>query len=370
MHCIHLWNECWRQSKIDKSSSQFHPDSLYEQLKRRSQYSVLFLVDRKTFLTKMSRVRFHGIKALSKLVKVHYSGLNWVDYNNNMSAAENVATIERTTGLLFDAVIAYKPLELVNFAAINKLRVLRYNEMYDVNWTTREIVASGAQLVICHHLNDCQLYQQLQMKPNSPLNNVKFVYIGHCAEKSIFCNNNENNENNKEWDVSLLGCVSKHYPLRQKFQSILPILIKKGYKCYHHPHPGYDLRDAHTDKYMRQMAAIINNSKIVLTDTGITRSRYGKYIEVPMCGTAAICGDLPGDSADDYSYVIKVNATDDINTIINTIEHYLKNDEAREEKVKLGIEFAANYTQEKYAERLLETLKQNVRSHSHSRSTK
>ena len=55
------------------------------------------------------------------------------------------------------------------------------------------------------------------------------------------------------------------------------------------------------------MASAINNSKITLTDTGIPRSRYGKYIEFPMCGTSAICGDLPEDDADDYSFVINVN---------------------------------------------------------------
>ena len=55
--------------------------------------------------------------------------------------------------------------------------------MYDVKWTMKEIRESGAQLVICHHLNDCEKYQRGAL---AHLPDVKFVYIGHCAEKDNF----------------------------------------------------------------------------------------------------------------------------------------------------------------------------------------
>ena len=32
--CIHLWNEGWKQNKLDKNAS-YHPDSIYEQLKKK-----------------------------------------------------------------------------------------------------------------------------------------------------------------------------------------------------------------------------------------------------------------------------------------------------------------------------------------------
>ena len=146
-----------------------------------------------------------------------------------------------------------------------------------------------------------------------------------------------------------------HYPLRNRFLKLLHLLNKK-YKCYKHPHPGYDLRDAYTNKYLIDMANVINQSKIVLTDTGLPRSRYGKYIEIPMCGKAALCGDLPDDKADDYSYVIEVtnNMTDE--EIMNKISYYLDNEDKRMEKVNKGLEFASKYTQEHYAERLLKEI--------------
>ena len=46
---------------------------------------ILFLCNYKIYLTKMSRVRFHGIKALSKLVEVKYWGLNWAGYNSTLT---------------------------------------------------------------------------------------------------------------------------------------------------------------------------------------------------------------------------------------------------------------------------------------------
>ena len=45
--------------------------------------NILYLCNRKTYLMKMSRVRFHGIAALSKIANVHYSGIGWNDYNTN-----------------------------------------------------------------------------------------------------------------------------------------------------------------------------------------------------------------------------------------------------------------------------------------------
>ena len=142
---------------------------------------ILFLVNKKTYNTKMSRVRFHGIKALSKITNLQYWGIGWENYNNNLSVQANLDTKKDK----FDIVIAYKPLEMKNFKDINIPKCIRYNEMYDVKWTMKEIRESGAQLVICHHLNDCEKYQR---NARAHLPDVKFVYVGHCAENTIFKN--------------------------------------------------------------------------------------------------------------------------------------------------------------------------------------
>ena len=73
--------------------------------------NILYLCNRKTYLTKMSRVRFHGIAALSKIANVHYSGIGWSDYNINLTVQENINNMNKK----FDIVIVYKPLELKKF---------------------------------------------------------------------------------------------------------------------------------------------------------------------------------------------------------------------------------------------------------------
>ena len=302
---------------------------------------ILFLVNKETYQTKMSRVRFHGIRALEKIANVRYWGLNWPNYNVNLTVQQNLDNRQDK----FDMCIAYKPLELKNFKDINIPKCIRYNEMYNVDWTLKEIKESGGQLVICHHLNDFEQYQKMNIPK------VKFVYIGHCAEKTIFKNYNIP----KEYDILIAGCISRHYPLRNKFLQLLPFLRKK-YKCHQHPHPGYDLDDAHTDRYLKEMAIAINKARITLTDTGLPRSRYGKYIEIPMCGTSAICGDLPDDKADDYNYIIEVTNSLTAPEILDKISYYLDNEDKRLEKVQKGIEFASKYSQEHYAERLLKEI--------------
>ena len=57
-------------------------------------------------------------------------------------------------------------------------KCIRYNEMFDIDETINEIIKSRANLVICHHNNEMKYYQQLE--------DVKFVYIGHCANSNIF----------------------------------------------------------------------------------------------------------------------------------------------------------------------------------------
>ena len=81
----------------------------------------------------MSRVRFHGIKALGKLTKLYYSGIGWDNFDNNLTVQENINKM--TTS--FDMVIVYKPLEMKDFKNVKLPKCIRYNEMYDVRWTLK-----------------------------------------------------------------------------------------------------------------------------------------------------------------------------------------------------------------------------------------
>ena len=112
--------------------------------------------------------------------------------------------------------------------------------MYDIKWTIKEILDSGSQLVICHHLNDCEQYQKMNLntKKGEP---IKFEYIGHCAESTVFKDYNLD----KKYDLLLAGCLyAPHYPLRNRLKKIMNNMSNR-YRTYIHPHPGYDLKDAY-----------------------------------------------------------------------------------------------------------------------------
>ena len=136
---------------------------------------VLFLCDKDSYITKMSRVRFHSVEAIGKVCDLKWSGNNWENYNNDLTVKENLENIYADEEKP-DIVMAYKPLELKEFSDVDQTKCIRYNEMYDVGWTRKEIDESGADIVICHHLNDMSQYEDLY-KFNNIFQNLAFIIV-------------------------------------------------------------------------------------------------------------------------------------------------------------------------------------------------
>ena len=73
--------------------------------------NILYLVDYtgpNGYRDKMSRVRFHGMKALSELTDVTWWGDGWPDYDTNLTVQENVDKLETKP----DLIVTFKPLKL------------------------------------------------------------------------------------------------------------------------------------------------------------------------------------------------------------------------------------------------------------------
>ena len=104
----------WIRNNMEKDGN-FDRNSFYEQLKLKhniEKLNILYLENKKTYLTKMSRVRFHGIEALSKITNLVYSGNNWNNYDNELDVQININNISKKLNVVFDLVIVYKPHEL------------------------------------------------------------------------------------------------------------------------------------------------------------------------------------------------------------------------------------------------------------------
>lgn len=319
--------------------------------------NILYLISHETYQTKMSRVRIHAMNALGKYVDLKWWGVGWDRYNNKLSVQQNIDN--EYPSMEFDLVIVYKPSELFKFSEVKFPKCITYNEMYNFNMTIREIEESMVDLVICHHENDMKTYTAYYSNYHGQKNkNVKFTHIPHSAEQSIFMDKHFE----KTWDILVVGRLScrntighSHYPLRDRMAKLIESMPEK-YKCGIYKHPKSTNEDSHTDKYLIEFSTIINSAKICISCSGLPKSRFGKYVEIPMCNTVH-CADLPDQDEKEFKNMlidISMDMTDD--EIINKLIYYLENNDELEKLRKYGYEWSKNYTQEKYAERFLEAL--------------
>jgi len=318
---------------------------------------VLFLCRQQYFITKMSRVRFHSMQAIQKVTDFKWSGPGWPGYDNELTVQENINNLYKSESKP-DIVVAYKPFDLKAFAEVEQKTCIRYNEMYDREWTLREIKGTRPDIIVCHHLNDMGEYEEFFKK--NPLNfETKMVNIPHGAEKTVYY---DQNKPNKSFDLMLVGALGvdtmlgSHYPLRDRMYGLLGAMSRQGYSCAVLKHPGGEHLDAYTNRYAKDFASSLNDAKIAVTCTGVPNSRYGKYIEVPMCATA-IAGDIPGEDQESFNkFVIEINMGMSDEEITNKLKYYIENDKERNELINVGLEWSTDHTQEKYAERFVEML--------------
>lgn len=342
-------------------------------------YTVLYLVDKHTYITKMSRVRFHGIEEISKITTFKLWGKGWDNYDDALPVQTNIDTLP-TPFNKPDVVIGFKPLTYKGFADITTTKCIRYNEMYDFEWTTREIEDSNADIIICHHENDMKTYQAYYANyhgQKQPFKHRFFFHDPHCAKKSVFKDYNLP----KRYDVMLAGrhlaknvLGDYHYPLRDRLFNLLPKLEKHGHRTYIHPHPKYTHDDSFTDKYLIEFAKAINQARLCLTCSGIPKSRFGKYIEIPMCNVA-IAADIPDQDQDDFrEFVIELSTDMTDDEMVEKIDHYLRNQKLLDEKRDNGYKWAQQYGQDYYAQQFIKALdiyfKKDTESTSESASEK
>jgi len=322
-------------------------------------FRILQLCGRGTWRTKMSRVRFHGMDAVGKIHEVRRSGPGWPDWDCAASVASNMRTLYGEH--LPDFIEAYKPLGdrlacdhiLRDIAESPVPVILRYNEMFDVDEARWEIAACGARLVICHHANEMELYTGNRTGGSVRFSHgpVYFRHIPHSAEASIF----KPYGRAKRIDVMLVGHRGRRYPLRNRMAKLLPQLPVK-YHWREYRHPGYVRADAWTNRYAREFAQAISDTRICVTCSGRPRTRYGKYVEIPMCG-AALAADMPDEEQDAFGeFLIELDMGMTDSALLEQLVLHLERPDLLTAKTAAGQRWATNYTQEKYAERFTRVL--------------
>jgi len=304
--------------------------------------SVLLLCDRRYWDHKMARVRFHSMEAIERhpYIRARKDGPGWPGFTDVPTSIERHRP---------DAVFWYKPLDMKGFDGAECLKVISYNEMYDREWTTHEIVHSASDVVICHHQNDLRNYEKLLSAP-------RFYHCQHCSDIRYFFDPGLP----KQYDVLLVGALNPLvYPLRQKMSRVLRGRLLKGLKVTVLPHPGDPVNDA--DAQVRRYAFSLSSAKIVLTCSSKYKYALAKYTEVPACGSL-LAADIPDDRAEFFrEYVLEIEDCDTEQDIAEKLRVWCKDDRSREELTAKGRDLVlASYTQDHYAERFYRIVRENL----------
>jgi glycosyltransferase involved in cell wall biosynthesis len=316
-------------------------------------YNILYVCDAQYLQRKMSRVRFWAIESLGKHKDVNLllTGPGFLNFNNDNTLQQNILNFN----IHFDRVIWYKPLnENYRFDKDAKLpfkTCLRYNEMWDVEWTRREIDESRTDVIICHHKNDYLRYKDLyKTDPRR-----EFIYLPHFADPDIF----KPLHTPKDIDILISGVIKEtHYPLKNRLYHLImkyKTTALNKYTIHVHTHPTYVNELSFENVNQINYNQIINRSKLCIACTSKHQYRLGKYVEIPMAGSV-IVGDLPFEDEQFKQFVVEVNLSMTDEEIINIIRRTLENPAIIEQNKNIGLEWSSKYVTANYCENLLKSI--------------
>lgn len=314
---------------------------------------ILYVCDASYLQNKMSRVRFWAIEELSKHNEINLilTGPGFSNFDETKSLQQNIINFN----IPFSLVIWYKPLnDNYHFdknAIMPFKTCMRYNEMWDEEWTRKEIDESKTDIIISHHYNDYLKYKHLYKDDN----NKQFYYIPHCSNTNVF----KPLYKEKPIDILISGVTKeKHYPLKFRLANLI---IKhkddklKDYNIHVHNHPSYKGDFSFENINQINYNNIINQSKLCLACTSKYNYRLGKYVEIPMAGSI-ILGDLPFEDTQFSDFVVEINNQMSDDDILNVIINTLNDKNVMKQKRDIGLEWSKNHTVKCYVNRFIQVI--------------
>lgn len=296
----------------------------------------------------MSRGRFFYVEAIGRVVPTETWGNGFPGYDSEKSVSDNLLTRPP-----YDVVFAYKPEDHIGFGDVDALRVLDINEMYNRDRMCKMFCETKPHVAICHHANEMAPYV-----PKFP--ECRFVHIPHCSDPNYF----HEYRGVKKTDVLLIGRLSsERYPLRTRMATeVIPALCDMGFSAKVWQHPGYDIDNADSNDTVIQYAKAIAASKIVMFCSGTPKSRYAKYNEAALCGTA-IAADIPGeDEAFFRQFVIEIPVDMPSDAIADKVAAALRDEDGLRERSKRGREMSKHLTTSYYAKHAVDAFREAIKA--------
>ena len=289
--------------------------------------NLIFLVPRDIYDSKMSRVRFDEVDALTKAspqINVVTTGPGWPDWLPGLQPIDYVQQryefFKNNPQEIPHLVLSYK-VEGLQQSPIPVAMI--FHETYNWAQVLREIEDTGATLIIFTYQNDLERYRPSieQMNARDGKERV-LVSIPHSADPAIYRDYSVE-DHTRHWapgpypgadvhevksytepfslgwkniDVLIVGNQAREfYPFRHRLMRLaLRELKKRGYTVVHAQHPGFTLPARQGTYVGADYARLLNRSKLVLTCTGRHHYAFNKLVEIPLCWSLPV-SDLPAE---------------------------------------------------------------------------
>lgn len=313
---------------------------------------IAYLCSREHWRRKMSRgARFECPRAIDARpdVEMLFSGPSWPDYVDGLSVGDNLFRI----GFKPDVAWAYKPQDMLDFADLDCLKVVTYNEAWwPEDLAARECLEHKIDLVICHHHNDMGRFKRFGLKCR---------HIPHAANPSLFgCSRYPTRRSIR---VLLSGVLSRHiYPLRCE----MALAVESGFvDGLIRPHPGYKLfTETECDKQYRDYAAQLGDSMLSLCCTSIHKYFLAKIAESAMAGAVPVtdCPDDPEfEHLKPHCVIVESHAkAEDVASAIERATVGVTADEFHERQLAVQFAAANHFSTPVYAERFVTAVRESL----------
>ena len=319
-----------------------------------SKLKILCLWPKRLYESKVSPVRRHAIAAIARRddVELLLTGPEWPGYETQLTVQQNADRLMPGAQVVFSYKAGGHRLgpNLNGIRDVKALTVESWNECWwPDDLVSKELLANGTKLAICHHANDIP---RLKLAADK---GVKVVHIPHCAERAVF----EGDGRERDIDVLVTGVRNKDfYPLRERWFDLVGSGRIKG-NCHILSHPGYRRNSVdECEAVVREYAEMLKRSKVALVCSSRFRYPLAKITEAAMAGCCVI-GDMPEQAPTGYDkMLIQVWPENNDPTLIGAVEVWLNGtfdrplQASRSKKIALE-----NYTQEHYAERFVSAVR-------------
>ena len=299
---------------------------------------ILYLCNRLYWQQKIPRTRFDAVEAIAKLTSVYCTGVDYFDWDDQLSVSSNLAALEFKPDLL----MVYKPTDYFGWAENQIPVVQRFNDCWATNDRIRDIKMPRSSLVIMHHENEMPESQ-------ARMPDVTFRHIPYPINDWVF----QHYAMPKTTDILLTGAIDeKIYPLRYRFARMIEQGAFLPYIAVHRGHAGYRLKEPHAEAV--SYAKALNSARICLADTSKYNYAPEKYHEIPACASV-LCGNLPQDRREEFKkFMIVIDPAWSDSQIVQVIKRSLGDHADLANRSIAGHQYVhRNFTCEHYARRFL-----------------